>query len=91
MSAACRQMLARTLLFLGAVGLHRTWDLRGYTGAALALLSGRRRAYGYRHAERFLTEVAAGDGADRLTAADAPAPCTRTRHGGTRSGCIGDR
>ncbi len=55
-------MLARTLLFLGAVGLHRTWDLRGYTGAALALLSGRRRA-GYRHAERFLTEVAAGDGA----------------------------
>ncbi len=31
MSVACRRMLVRTLLFLGAVGLHRTWDLRGYT------------------------------------------------------------
>ena len=47
-----------TLLFLEAVGLRRTWDLRGYTGQALALLTGRRRAYGYRHTERFLAELA---------------------------------
>ncbi len=38
-----------TLLFLEAVGLRRTWDLRGYTGQALASLTGRRLAYGYRH------------------------------------------
>ena len=47
-----------TLLFLQVVGLRRTWDLRGYTGQALALLTGRHRAYGYRHAERFLAELA---------------------------------
>ncbi|BCL84547.1 hypothetical protein ccbrp13_70120 [Ktedonobacteria bacterium brp13] len=47
-----------TLLFLEAVGLRRTWDLRGYTGQALALLTGRRLAYGYRHIERFLAELA---------------------------------
>ena len=47
-----------TLLFLEAVGLRRTWDLRGYTGQALAFLTGRRLAYGYRHTERFLAELA---------------------------------
>jgi hypothetical protein len=47
-----------TLLFLEAVGLRRTWDLRGYTGQALALLTSRNRAYGYRHIERFLAELA---------------------------------
>ena len=41
-----------------AVGLRRTWDLRGYTGQALALLTERDRAYGYRHTERFLAELA---------------------------------
>jgi hypothetical protein len=51
-----RQLL--TLLFLEAVGLRRTWDLRGYTGQALALLTTRPRAYGYRHIERFLAELA---------------------------------
>lgn len=51
-----RQLL--TLLFLEAVGLRRTWDLRGYSGQALALLTGRQRAYGYRHTERFLAELA---------------------------------
>ena len=50
--------LLLTLLFLQAVGLRRTWDLRGYTGHALALLTGRHRAYGYRHTERFLAELA---------------------------------
>jgi hypothetical protein len=47
-----------TLLFLEAVGLRRTWDLRSYTGQALALLTGRRLAYGYRSIERFLAELA---------------------------------
>jgi hypothetical protein len=47
-----------TLLFLEAVGLQRTWDLRSYSGQALALLTGRRLAYGYRHTERFLAELA---------------------------------
>jgi hypothetical protein len=47
-----------TLLFLEAVGLRRTWDLRGYTGQALALLTGRHLVYGYRHTERFLAELA---------------------------------
>jgi hypothetical protein len=55
-AALRRQVL--TLLFLGAVGLRRTWDLRGYTGQALALLTDRQLAYGYRHTERFLAELA---------------------------------
>ncbi|HEU5378701.1 MAG TPA: hypothetical protein VFV38_25040 [Ktedonobacteraceae bacterium] len=50
--------LLLTLLFLQAVGLQRTWDLRGYAGQALALLTGRQRAYGYRYTERFLAELA---------------------------------
>ena len=41
---ATRRQLVLTLLFLSAVGLRRTWDLRGYTGAALALLTGRRQS-----------------------------------------------
>ena len=38
LSSASLRMLVLTLLFLGVVGLRRTWDLRGYTGDALALL-----------------------------------------------------
>ena len=60
-------MLVLTLLFLAAVGLRRTWDLRGYTGEALGMLTGRQRAYGYAHVERFLTQVAAAGGAEVLT------------------------
>ncbi len=60
-------MLSLTLLFLGAVGLRRTWDLRGYASDGLALLSSRRRAYGYRHTERFLAALARGGGAEALT------------------------
>src|ERR1700694_5970127 len=62
-----RQLL--TLLFLEAVGLRRTWDLRGYTGQALALLTGRRLAYGYRHIERFLAELAQVGADEMLTQA----------------------
>ena len=60
-------MLVRTLLFLGAVGLDRTWDLRSYTGDGLGVLTGRPRAYGYFHTERFLSQVAQADGADTFT------------------------
>lgn len=58
-----------TLLFLEAVGLCRTWDLRGYTGNALALLTNRHLAYGYRHTERFLAELAELGADDILTEA----------------------
>ncbi len=66
-SSAVRRRLLLTVLFLGAVGLQRTWDLRGYTADGLALLTGRRQAYGYRYTEMFLSQVARADGAERLT------------------------
>ncbi len=64
-----RQMLLLTLLFLGVVGLRRTWDLRSYTGEGLALLTGRKRAYGYRYPEDFLASLARTNAAERLTTA----------------------
>lgn len=60
-----------TLLFLEAVGLRRTWDLRSYTGQALALLTGRNLAYGYRHTERFLAELGESGVDETLTEAQA--------------------
>jgi hypothetical protein len=66
-SASVRRRLLLTLLFLGAVGLSRTWDLRGYTADGLALLTGRTQAYGYRYTEAFLSQVASADGAERFT------------------------
>jgi hypothetical protein len=62
-----RRRLLLTLLFLPAVGLRRLWELRGYTGEALGVLTGRQHAYGYWHTARFLTQVAAADGAEVLT------------------------
>ncbi|MGO8948214.1 MAG: hypothetical protein ACLQUY_11245 [Ktedonobacterales bacterium] len=62
-----RRQSLLTLLFLGVVGLRRTCDLRGYTGEALARLSGRRRAYGFWHTERFLSQVARAGGGETLT------------------------
>ncbi len=59
--------LILTLLFLPVAGLARTWDLRGYTGTMLALLSGRERAYSQRYTERFLARLAAVGMAERLT------------------------
>jgi hypothetical protein len=67
LTSSSRQSLLRTLLFLGVVGLSRTWDLRSYTGDALGLLTGRSRAYGYFHTERFLAELARSNGAEVLT------------------------
>lgn len=66
-SAGVRRRLLLTLLFLGAVGLQRTWDLCRYTADGLALLSGRTRAYGYRYTEAFLSQIARADGAERFT------------------------
>lgn len=66
-SEAVRERLLLTLLFLGVVGLHRTWDLRSYTADGLALLSGRKRAYGYRYTEAFFSQMAHAGGAETLT------------------------
>ncbi len=66
-SLRSQRSLLLTLLFLNAVGLRRTRDLRGYTDQALGLLTGRRRAYGYWHTERFLTHLANAEGAEGLT------------------------
>ncbi len=66
-TASPRQALLLTLLFLNAVGLRRTWDLRGYTGDGLALLTGRKRAYSYRYTEAFLAQLAQAGGAEALT------------------------
>ena len=59
--------LLLTLLFLPVARLRRTWDLRSYSGDALALLTGRGWAYGYRHVERFLSWLAHAGAADRFT------------------------
>jgi hypothetical protein len=64
-----RQQLLLTLLFLGAVGVARPWDLRGYSGDGLALLTGRRWAYGYIHTERLLAELASAEAAQPLSRA----------------------
>ena len=65
--ASTRQQLMLTLLFMNLVGVRRTWDLRSYSGDGLGLLSGRARAYGYAHSERFLAQLAAAGGAGYLT------------------------
>ena len=54
---------------MSAVGVERTWDLRGYTGDGLALLTGRKRAYGYQYTEAFLSQLAKASGGepDNLT------------------------
>ncbi len=64
-----QQALLLTLLFLPAVGLHRPWDLRSYTGQELALLTGRSRPYSYRHTERFLLKLSKLGGDQALTEA----------------------
>src|SRR5258707_2221277 len=68
-SPQCRRQLLLTLLFLPLGSLHRTHDLRGYTGDALAVVTGRHRAYGYCHTERFLSQLAKANGSEALTTA----------------------
>ncbi len=67
MGRATIRTLLLTLLFLAAAGLRRTWDLRSYTGDALALLTGRLWAYGYRHVERFLALISRAGAGELLT------------------------
>jgi hypothetical protein len=62
-----RQQLMLTLLFMNVFEVRRPWDLRSYAGDALALLSGRKRAYGYAHPERFLAQMAQSGIAEHLT------------------------
>jgi hypothetical protein len=64
-----RLRLLLTLLVLNAVGLRRPWDLRTYTGSALARLSGRTQPYSYRHVERFLRILAIANADEAFTAA----------------------
>ena len=64
-----QRSLLLTFLFLPAVGLHRFWDLRGYTGREMARLSGRAYPYSYRHTERFLLRLSHLDGDQVLTEA----------------------
>ena len=59
----------QTLLFLPLSGLRRTYDLRSYTGNTLGVLTGRQRAYGYCHTERFLSQLAKAQGSEALTTA----------------------
>src|SRR6266567_6087458 len=65
----CRRQLLLTLLFLPLSGLRRTHDLRSYTGNTLGVLTGRPRAYGYCHTERFLSQLAKAQGSEALTTA----------------------
>src|SRR5438132_5071171 len=64
-----QRSLLLTLLFLPAVGLHRFWELRSYTGGELALLTGRTHPYSYRHTERFLLQLSAAQADQALTEA----------------------
>ena len=66
-SPHCLRQLMLTLLFFPLGGLHRTHDLRSYTGNALAVVTGRHRAYGYCHTERFLSQLAKTKGSEALT------------------------
>ncbi len=61
--------LLLTLLFLNALGLHRPWDLRTYTGSALGRLSGRPQPYSSRHVERFLRILAIANTDEAFSAA----------------------
>jgi len=58
-----------TLLFFPLGALHRTHDLRSYTGNMLVAVTGRSRAYGYCHTERFLSQLAKANGSEALTTA----------------------
>jgi len=68
-SPHCLRQLLLTLLFFPLGGLHRTHDLRSYTGNALAVVTGRHRAYGYCHTERFLSQRALANGSETLATA----------------------
>jgi hypothetical protein len=68
-SPYCLRQLMLTLLFLPLSGVRRTHDLRGYTADALAVVTGRKRAYGYCHTERFLSQFAKANGSEALTTA----------------------
>jgi hypothetical protein len=68
-SPQCLRQLMQTLLFLPLGGLRRTHDLRGYTGDALGMLTGRHQAYGYCHTERFLSQLAKANGSEAFTTA----------------------
>jgi hypothetical protein len=69
LNAAIVERLVRTLLFLPVAGLARTWDLRGYSGTMLALLTDRECAYSQGYTERFLARLAHTKAVESLTEA----------------------
>ncbi len=69
LNSAIVERLVRTLLFLPVAGLARTWDLRGYTGTMLALLTDRECAYSQGYTERFLARLAHSKAVESLTEA----------------------
>src|SRR5258708_40260700 len=56
-SPQCLRQLLLTLLFLPLNGLHPTYDLRSYSGDALAMVTGRHRGYGYCHTDGFHSNI----------------------------------
>ena len=80
-----QRSLLLTLLFLPAVGLHRFWELRSYTGGELAVLTGRSQPYSYRHTERFLLQLSAAQADQALTQAQASVASLRVAGGGKES------
>jgi len=62
-----RQQLLQTLLFMPVADVFRPYDLRRYSGDSLSLLSGRSRAFGYVHTERFLSQLARVNGNEEAT------------------------
>ena len=62
-----QQQLLQTLLFMPAVQVYRSYDLRSYSGDGLALLSERSRAFGYVHSERFLSQLARSGASETST------------------------
>ena len=62
-----RQQLLQTLLFMPVAAVFRPYDLRSYSGDGLSLLSGRTRAFGYVHTERFLSQLARADADEQAT------------------------
>ena len=84
---ATRRCAVLTLLFLEAVGLRRTGELKRYSGDALGLLTGRVRAYGFWQVERFLSHLARAGGQETFTDALAAWTCQLWSVQGSEPAC----
>jgi hypothetical protein len=91
-SPHCRRQLMLTLLFFPLSGLSRTCDLRGYTGGALGVLTGRPRAYGYYHTDLSQLAKLCSQAVQLLRVATCPPSATTAYANGSvpRRPCFGD-